>query len=292
MWLNHRSIQDYQFATINPLQVEESLWRDLPTISLAPSGLESKEAQLPRLVALSVLRDQTRLELLERATDWERSNDTPLLSALLQSDLDAEQLRTHLSRRLLLPDIKRDQVLLRWYDPNVFTHLSWLLEPHQLASLFGPVKRWAWKGPDGDWHQLDRPDDKPEATSHLNPTVEQWETLGRVGVITRMARELKRQRETDQLNISLYLVLDRHLADAYQTLQTQDEADARCLARQYLLFGRRIDQQPPIAGRIRETLQTGTTYVGACAGLDESVFVAATSHPLQPISERAPNHGM
>lgn len=290
MWLDHRRLESYEFAVINPLEVDATQWCDLRALPLVPRGLQAKQAQLPLLIELNALGDQVRLDLLARAAQWERQTGAPLLSLMMRSASSVDRVRSHLSAQLLVRDNARQRVLLRWYDPNVFTHMAWLMEPHQIASLSGPVTQWAWQAPNGQWQQLERPDCDPDPIRRFQPNAVQWETLGRIGVINRMMRELRSAREVDLLDAPLYRTIDECLAQAYAALESEDESDVRCLARQFLIFGRQIDQQPQIANRISQAREGATTYVGLCSNLDESTLAvrAAFRDPLK--HERMRNH--
>lgn len=290
MPLDHRHLESYEFAVINPLEVDAAQWRDLRALPLAPRGLEAKQAQLPLLIELKALGDQLRLDLLDRAAQWECQNDAPLLSLMMRSTSSADQVRSHLRAQLLVRESARQHVLLRWYDPKVFTHMAWLLEPLQIASLSGPITQWAWKAPIGQWQQLERPDCDPDPIRGFKPSSAQWETLGRIGVINRMMRDLRSTGEMDRVDAPLYPMIDECLAQAYAALGSEDESDARCLARQLLIFGRQIDQQPEIASRISQARDGATTYVGLCRDLDESKLAAKAvfSDPLK--HERVPKH--
>lgn len=160
----------------------------------------------------------------------------PRVCAILETEAGTYELRTHLAQALLLRKPVAGKAVFRYYDPRVYAHLGWILEPAQLATLMGPVTRWSWLDVSGRWAEA-RFDGKAAGTLAVRP--EQYQQIARLALVRRaldllrdagaeMTAELPRQldaqfrkaegyslSEDDQVPFALHGVLvatnfDRH----------------------------------------------------------------------------------
>ena len=141
-------------AVVNRIRHPQGL-PGFKTWPLIPSGYDKEAHLLPALISLSDARSaasarQSLAKQISNTAPETRSyvEAEPPVLMLMSSDASLEQVQAHLASRLIarLPGLGK--ALLRWYDPEVFVHLLYLLRHEQLASLFGPVKRIAfhWRG--------------------------------------------------------------------------------------------------------------------------------------------------
>lgn len=183
--LDHRLVDACAFVLLDPCQGDAhalDAWADLPQQSLVPSGFAVQAERLPRLIDTRGIDNAARLCLVDLLLG-SPSQAGALCVALLQTQADAERIALCF-RKVLAPHFPDDYRGLFWfYDPVVFEHLTWMLDSHALAALFGPIT--AWHLPlRGAWYTQTPPaGDAPLVgfPFHLNPT--DWQRVFRIGAI-------------------------------------------------------------------------------------------------------------
>lgn len=264
--IDHRAIQEYGYAVVNPLQVDEGEFADLPTTPIVPEPFRMQPHLFPVLLVLDELDFDTRIGLLNRMRAWEIGSEFPFFSALIKSDATPLRMQRHLARQMMRQH--RDGVdLLRPFDPRVFRHLTWLLTNEQMDALLGPIEAWAWREPGGRWRQNIRRQISHAQTPRLNEA--QWNSYARLGLVNRLIAKLhhvvpelnedaRRAREMD------------HFLDAAERIHHLADTDDRCLfAEQAVRYHPRIHMHRALADRLINADAGQTSYVRACADLDE-----------------------
>lgn len=222
----HRPLLEQDYAIINPLQVDSALWDDLPTSVIAPPLLEASRGLMPRLVLLKALSEHRRLSLLERvAVQSRRSPRTPYFSALLASQLHADQLLQRLSRRMIVRGPNGRTGLFRYFDARVFRHLGWILTQPQLDFLMLGIDCWTWSSEGVKWRQA-RPRGGT-AVRNLVLSESQWGHLQRVGLINNCMRNLGISEASHGTGVSIAISISKLLQDSYELHGLTQAAD-RC----------------------------------------------------------------
>lgn len=276
---DHRSLEAHQYAILNPLRVDPSLWVDIPTVALVPPGLKSKTRMLPCLVDLAMVGGELRGALLDRADAWDMHSDAPFFSMLLKSTSAAEHVVAHLSRQLVVRAPDGSNALLRWYDPHVLRHLCWLLSPDQVNVVSGPITTWTWR--DGGERWISHPVIKTDsAESRLRLDTHQWAVLGRLGVLNRTALQIGRAAPGFFLDQNVYRRIDARLQEAYDVHGLTDESDARLFAEQAVMHPG-IHAVPELTDRLARARRGETSYIGACTGLDVDSIYPQERKPLR-----------
>lgn len=181
--LDHRRFWAYDFALINPLQVEERHWRALNPVALAPRALQSEQHLLPRLVTLRELPKDKVDALFLQAHDYSASNDFPFFSALFVCSGNTAALLGHLERVMMVTDRQQNRYWLRYHDSRVFMHLRWMLSLANLSELFGPIATWDWFDIlTQSWCSEARPvvSLSHAVNSSLRPSASEWRALQRI----------------------------------------------------------------------------------------------------------------
>ena len=267
--LEHRLITDCPFALINPFDVDRDLWVDLPQHPLIVPRLRASPGQLPVLVDLLKLSFTSRLELVQRAWNWERANGQPLFCGFIKSTEPVERMVRHLGRRLLIKNTTGEQLFLRFYDPRVFEHLRWIFTPAQLASLMGPADVWCWQDRAGQWQCELRPELK---TYSLILEPQQLLSLGRIGTLNRILKSLVRLEPSRAVDISLVRKIDAWLQCALDE-GLSEAADLQLYVLQALKFEVDIHRYPKLVTALHAARIGQATYVSACSGIsDEELY--------------------
>lgn len=279
--LHHRLLLAHDFALINPLQVESALWSDLAATPLLPEKISVQPELMPRLVPLRAMSDATCADLLNRAGRHERYSRHPFFSALLVADGDVPVIAAHLSRRLVIAMPDAGSALLRYFDPRVFRHLSWLLTETQMSLLLGPVTHWSWRNMAGAWQQHMRVD-VPSLLSGLRLTPEQWDSLQRLGLLNKSLRQIECNAPGIVIDDQSARCVDALLRDAYEQHRLTDESDRRLYAEQGFRFHPHIHRHPQLAERLARARECRESYVGACRDLDATRLLQFATELDQP----------
>lgn len=263
--LEHRLITDCPFALVNPFDVDRDFWVDLPHHPLSAPRLSASPGQLPVLVDLFKLSFTSRLELVQRAWNWERANGQPLFCGFIKSTEPVERMVRHLGRRLLIKNTTGEQLFLRFYDPRVFEHLRWIFTPAQLASLMGPADVWCWQDRAGQWQCELRPELK---TYSLILEPQQLLSLGRIGILNRILKKLHRREPSNALDITSVRQIESWLRRALDD-GLSEAADLQLYVFQALKFGADIHRHPTLANALQTVRMGHSTYVGACLRIND-----------------------
>lgn len=264
-----RALQAYAYAVINPLQVEESMWADLPLQPIVPDVFKTQPELFPLLLVLDDLDSDMRVGLLDRMDGWQRSSDFPFFSALLQSDASPKRIRFHVANQMVRK-YQHGADLLRPHDPRVFRHMTWLLTQAQCDGLLGPIQAWAWREPDGSWRQLTPEQLTDSRPFRLQPA--QWQSYARLGLINRLIVQLADERPEFMSDAPTCCEIDEQLDLAYSTYGLTDTDDQFLFAEQVLRYHPRIHTHQVIAERLDNAQAEDASYVGACADLDDAAM--------------------
>ena len=248
-----------------------SLLADLDTQAIVPESFRAQPKLFPVLLDLKALDVEQRADLSKLAAAWALEKDVPYFSALLDTTASSVQIAAHLARRMLVSVPGAGQDVLRFYDPFVFRHLQWLLTPKQRDSLLGPIQRWNWREPNGTWRSYKR----EAAHASVPPLLlkpEQWPTLMRLTDINAMLRRLARVAPQLHDDDVLATRIDTLLAEAWLQHQMADRQDRYLYAEQALRFHPDIHSHPQSRQRLERTRAGGTSYVSACAGVDDAAW--------------------
>lgn len=128
---------DHGYAIIDqPLVFTGDLpwYRSMPLRPLVPHGMEGDVEKMPALLRIDA--DAPWLPELARKT--------PRVISCLMSVPEScreDVLFSHLLNRIVVYAQKNVRYLMRFYDVRVFPHISRVLQPRQMVSLFGPIQR-------------------------------------------------------------------------------------------------------------------------------------------------------
>jgi len=261
----HRLIRNCSFALVNPLDVDQAQWADLPHHPLIAAHLKASPRQLPILIDLLSLTRESRQELVARAWTWERANGNSFFCGLIESPEPVERMVSHLSRRLLIKNAAGPKLLLRFYDPRVFEHLRWIFTPVQLAALMGPASVWYWLDGGGQWQREVRPELK---TYSLRLESQQLLALGRIGTLNRILKSLRRTEPNRDIDISLIRKIEGWLRDALEE-GLSEVADLQLYISQSLKFHPGIQRHPALVNALHAVQMGHCTYVGACLRVND-----------------------
>lgn len=185
-------IDQYRYGIVDVAALpEDALPSGIGIEALVPELLAGDSAKMPGLVCLSRISGQVRAHLQDNLEAAFRGEKQHLLSCLLNTEDACEPsfLRNHLTRRLIL-DSPSGKVFLRYYDPRVFEHLEWILEPSQRRALFGPITEWAICCP-CRLRRITRPE---TGSSRWYVGAERRRWLDRVGLINQTLKQAERHQ--------------------------------------------------------------------------------------------------
>lgn len=255
--LDHRRVFSCSFALLDPAACRKPLlaaWDEAFTQhTLVPDGFAPQAGKLPRLVVLRDLTDKQRNTLLDLLLG--HTADAPACAALLETEAGSERMVRH-GLRLLAPHFPGNRRgIFRFYDPTVFEHLGWMLRPHELAALFGPITAWLLPMR-GRWH-VQTPPHLPGATPvSFQLSSATWQRVQRIAAIhatlelapTWQAAPAAWGPKADEL-----------LARAEQH-QLADRDDAIAFASHGLRWHADLDTHPRMASLLHDCIGHPTRY--------------------------------
>ncbi|WP_084227738.1 DUF4123 domain-containing protein [Lysobacter sp. A03] len=268
--LDHRLLLAQDYGLVNPLQVDSSLWHDLPLVPLSPKDLAAEPASMPRLLALREMPEHDCLKLLERVHEQARRSKYPYFSALIASSRTASELSAQLAARMIVRGPDRRNTILRYFDPRVFRHLRWILNKTQMDSLLRSVDVWTWFTPAGTWSQYRCA--SAASPSRLRLTDKQWEALQRLRLLHRCLEQIAIYLPKSLNDDAIAQHVDALLHLAYTEYGLRDGDDRSLYALQAARFHPRIGEHPEIRIRLCKVQKGDISYVGACADLSDDAL--------------------
>lgn len=256
----------HKYALLNPLHVAQADRADLDCRPLKTPSNMVREHLLPQLVCLESLSVAQCESLAVRIGQYAQRGSM-FLSALLQSDADADEMIGHFRFTLeqSRPD-SRKRWWLRCYDPKVFRHLCWLLETASMDRLLGPITCWRWPNQYGQWHALKRyaAPDLSIRVPLLSPS--QWPCIDRMASLNAVIDRLAMLAPEAVVSFDDYRKLDSLLVKAQQLGLTGVE-DRQLYAEQAARFHPYIHDHPDMQRRLDQTVETQGSYVRRCEDL-------------------------
>ncbi|TJZ78714.1 DUF4123 domain-containing protein [Chitiniphilus eburneus] len=274
-------LAQHHYAIVDRAAVNPAPWHQgLPLHPLVPSPLQSDADKMPALLPLGALTAPQRELVCDNLLAAQQGEDDVLLACLLEAPTaDFGQLMQHLTTRLLLR-APQGRALLRYYDPRVFAHLSWILNREQLAELFGPITRWTCYLK-GSWTHLPCAQ-TPVPGRYWGVDRQQRLQLDRVGLInTALSCELASDHPGWADLAALAIAArqaDAALSTAQQRYGLQDEADLIEFASHALRHGAVFHLDDRIQQLLARVRAGQTTYADACALIEAPEWAGIAGH--------------
>lgn len=271
----HRVFMEAEYLIVNPMQVDACEWKQLESISIAPRRLKHEAHMLPRLVAIQDLKREHKVELLDRNELALKNGGNALWSCALKSGASFESTAAHLAKVQVLKTPHGQHFLLRCHDPRVFRHLIWILEPHQLALLMGPIEIWSWMDSDTlRWYQTPRPSDVLGGRL----TGREWGGINRIGLLNATLRDLQRIRADVALDQVLFRQIDAALEQAIEVEGLSDSED-QCLYAQHCIFhGDAWSSRPDVKAVLQRVRNGESSYYSLSSECTSSGAQSAFEH--------------
>lgn len=263
----------HRYALLNPLHVASSDRGDLDSRTLRTPGIKVRDPLLPQLICLESLSLAQR-ESLARRIDQYAKRGSVFLSALLQSEADAEEMVGHFRFTLEQPRPRsRRRWWLRCHDPRVFRHLCWLLETASMDRLLGPITCWRWPDQHGHWHALERCEAPDVSIRVPLLSLSQWSCIDRMASLNAVIDRLAMLKPASVTSFDDYKKLDGLLVNAHQ-LGLTDAEDRQLYAEQAARFHPHIHDHPEMRRRLDRTVETRGSYVRRCEDLSAQSLLA------------------
>lgn len=210
---------------------------------LRPTGRRDLHPYMPKLYALEDTEIASVKQLAERL---HRAHTSPAMCALIETGSSISSGIRHLSRWTVAITPQRTTTYLRYFDPRVFEHLSWIWTADELNSFLQPFQRWELLTSSGHW-QAFTPDSTFEGPVSLQWMMSTWQqkALQRVGAIRYLLKYWQPEASLGDRVLCPAAQLNQALALAEQQGLSQPD-DQQTLVLQRLLVHPAIDQHPYI----------------------------------------------
>ncbi|QGH66034.1 DUF4123 domain-containing protein [Xanthomonas oryzae pv. oryzicola] len=268
--LTENTFLAYDFAILNPIQLDGILWQDLPNTAIVPLRYRSQEQLFPRLIALGQLDRQARMDLFQRHLSLASAAQTDYFCLLLRCSLPGVDVARHFARQMEQYDPRRmQQDVLRLHDPRVLRHLDWILTQAQWDNVLGPIERVAWPLAALQWVHRDHDATAHTSSNRLVLAEHQWAQVVRLAEVNQCLLVLQRRLPDLEVQASVSARVDRLLAKAAQVHGLQDRADRILFVEQAFQFGDQIHGQPVLREALARAGGGEASYIGLCAEMME-----------------------
>ncbi|WP_272521768.1 DUF4123 domain-containing protein [Providencia sp. PROV202] len=204
----HKALGEHQYAIIDKMLSPE-LIDPYPTLDIVSVHLQPQAHLYPALLSVNTLPAEDWSRFTTELNQQESYTSPPRCQLLIESELPAKALCDELARALLLTDTKQRSWLLRYYDPRVLFHLSWMLTPWQLKTVLKAHAAPSWTyWLENQWHTLHFSDAIHYQKN--DPTDLPIDKINRIGLINQLLHKLPQialweERVTTSQNIDVSL---------------------------------------------------------------------------------------
>lgn len=277
--LDHRTFLEQDFAVIDPLQVDASLWKHLPAKPLGEKEFDCDTAQLPHLLCLRDTDELARLTLLDAADAFTASEDAAFFCALIRTKETESSLTRRLSRRMVLTRSSNSQkYFFRYFDPRVFLHLPRILTDEQMQTLLAPAAAWAWRDPLAQqWREhcveAKAVPEWPAPALTLND--KQLDGIARIELVNHVLRRLQSEQGEQSVAPSMLPAIDAHALRAIETERLADADDQAQFVLDAIKYGAQVHQAPAVRQVLESARSKQASYVGGMSALGEQGILVA-----------------
>ncbi|NSX04774.1 DUF4123 domain-containing protein [Cupriavidus gilardii] len=261
--LHHRFLNDFTHVLLNPLQLGQDVVAALPVIRLSVKGIQAH--LMPAVLPIEELSHSQKLELIHQAILWQQDYCKPYFSACLVSSATTRQVADHLSRvAVVASPASKQQFLLRFWDPRVFSQFIRVLDEVQLDALMGPVEQWHWVDLVGTYRCRSR-----EQHHHAPFRIrsQQLAPLQRVGMVNACLALLLRAGWPVNDAVTLGRRVDAALVDGVEKVGLLNAEDCCLYAAQTVAIGMPAEVNAQLKRAVARATGGECSYVGACAEL-------------------------
>ncbi|PPV00314.1 hypothetical protein XpopCFBP1817_00840 [Xanthomonas populi] len=266
--ITENTFLEYDFAVVNPIQLDDAGWEDLPNLPIVPGRYQSQAQLFPRLIDLGQLERHARMDLFQRHDALHSLAQVFYFSVLLKSAAPAADVAVHLARQMQQYDaVRRTHDVVRLHDARVLEHLDWMLSDEQWQALLGPIDRLAWPQESPIWTHRETTSLVTTAPARLTFSAEQWPQMLRVSELNQCLARLARLIPTMEKSAGTAQKVDRLLVKALQTHGLRDRADRALFVEQAFQFGEGIHEQQEVRRNLERACEGEASYVGLCADM-------------------------
>ncbi|MDT4307834.1 DUF4123 domain-containing protein [Klebsiella aerogenes] len=147
-------LSQHDFAIIDRVQ-HPDIDKSWPVLEIVSPMLKPQAHLYPWLLPLKELNAGDWNMLMTDLRQAKKPESPPLCSLLIRSDRAVSEIRGLLIKAMHFTDENHRRHILRYYDPRVLFHLSWMFTYRQLMELIPvqQVSHWTlWI--EGQWHSL------------------------------------------------------------------------------------------------------------------------------------------
>ena len=233
---------------------------------LRPTSRRDLHPYMPKLYALESTQVADVKQWAERV---QRAQRAPSVCALIETEASVSSGIRHLSRWTVAITPQRAATYLRYFDPRVFEHLSWIWTTDELNSFLQPFQRWALLTSSGDW-QAFTPDptfEGPVSLQWMMGTGQQA-ALQRVGTIRYLRQHWQAETQLGNEAQCPAAQINQALIQAEQQGLSQ-LSDQQALVLQRMLVHPMVDQHPYIQHLIQSASNDQPYHRMTCHWTDE-----------------------
>lgn len=184
----HKPFGEHQFVVFDKASSAD-VAEQYPSTDIVSEYLKPQAHLYPGLLSLHDLPSGGWVSVMTEIEKQHQEESSTRFNLLLESSLTAVSLRKELANILIITDEDNSNYILRYYDPRVLFHLSWMLTPGQLAILLKAhaIPTWTYML-DNKWYTLSFNENHDLCEGV--PTGILWREVNKIGLINKILSKL------------------------------------------------------------------------------------------------------
>lgn len=277
--MDHRTLLEQDFAVVDPLQTDASLWSHLPAKPLGDEQFDCDTTKLPHLLCLRNVDELVRIELLDVCEAFTAGEGAAFFCALIRTKESESSLARRLSSRMVLARKSNGlKYFFRYFDPRVFLHLPRILTDVQMSTLLAPATAWVWRDPTAQrWqeHQIVASVSEARVTPPLSLDDKQIDSIARIELVNRVLRRLQPEQGEQAHAPSMTLAIDSHALRAIETERLVSVDDQAQFVLDAIKYGAQVHEALAVRHILDNTRNNEVSYVSGMSALGEQGILAA-----------------
>ncbi|MBD2827039.1 DUF4123 domain-containing protein [Xenorhabdus szentirmaii] len=196
-------LENHRYALIDRALFPE-LEVELPVIEVVSPLLEPQANLYPWLISMHELSAKQWVNLFTHISESIEGKVQPMVSLFFDSELPPEEMKNRLVHGLYIQNESRKGFILRYYDPRVLFHLSWLWDINTFRSQLAvdAIKNWTFYL-EGEWHTLSFAEKEPTKIAPANIKINSVHRIGMINQALAKMPSITERNERKNMSIEI-----------------------------------------------------------------------------------------
>ncbi|WP_340617951.1 DUF4123 domain-containing protein [Xenorhabdus entomophaga] len=196
-------LENHRYALIDRALFPE-LDDELPVIEVVSPLLAPQAELYPWLIPMHELSPTMWVNLFSSINKSIEEQRQPIVSLFFDSELPPEEMKNRLVHGLYIQDKSRKGFILRYYDPRVLFHLSWLWDIPTFRSQLSvdTIKHWTFYLA-GEWHTLSFSQEEPYKIAPANIQINRVHRIGMINQVLAKMSPIPNLKERKKVSMEI-----------------------------------------------------------------------------------------